>query len=330
MILLCKIDIAEEILKSNVDRSKLVPRHIIDINGHPKTVYINPFKGKRKTKYQNTEFEENNESRGNKEIRNKLISELENKNLKNVSKNEVSKTVRQLSELNALAYKGNRYITNTENEINKKIYKIKEDILQQVINRKSEFDIGYSDGIVYYRNSETGIQYSFHDFNGVFANTELPEKKWDGVRESFKYTPEQYKKALKLSNAIQSYNQKKDEIEMKLNLEINNQYSKAIKDEFGKILNKFNDVRYNKITPGIKYRSDLFNIINPKELWQISDDELDKLLTKINNKRYKLVKEGFFDKIKLSELRSREIEKLNNDEKFIYENKNEKTRGSNI
>lgn len=280
MMLLCRIDVAEQILKSSLDMSKLVPRHIIDINGHPKTVYVNPFKGKRVTKYKNTEFDESNESRGNKEIRNRLISELENKNIQNASKDEVSKTIRKLSELNALAYKGYRYKTKSEDMISKKIYKIKESILQQVIDRKDEFDIGYSDGIVYYRDSNTGIQYSFHDLNNVFSNDDLPEKKWDGVKESFKYTPEQYKKALKLSTAIQAYNKKRDEIMGKINQEIDTQIKKALKEEFGTIFKEFKDVRYINIKNKTISKSDLFDIIAPKELRSITNEEMEKLVKK--------------------------------------------------
>lgn len=113
-------------------------------------------------------------------------------------------TLRRLSILNENAYKGYGWISNAMAKQNGKIYSLKDSLLLKLTDeliRRGE-DVGYHDGVLYFRDRNTDIQYSYHTSpylysNDPYENFNYTNKspKWDGVRRGFTMTKEQYAQA---------------------------------------------------------------------------------------------------------------------------------------
>ncbi|MDD6921843.1 MAG: hypothetical protein PUI86_05600, partial [Bacteroidales bacterium] len=113
-------------------------------------------------------------------------------------------TLRRLSILNENAYKGYGWISNAMAKQNGKIYSLKNSLLLKLTDeliRRGE-DVGYHDGVLYFRDRNTGIQYSYHTSTYLYSNDPYENfnytnksPKWDGVRRGFTMTKEQYAQA---------------------------------------------------------------------------------------------------------------------------------------
>jgi hypothetical protein len=202
--------------------------------------------------------------------------------IRNSSTKELFSLLRELSELNANAYKGYGALSSEQSKINHEIYSVKDSLLckiaQELVNRGE--DVGNRSNVLYFREPGTGIQFSFHYPLFRSKLSELTSKlnftnknpEWDRVRDSWTMSAEEYAKAKESAQRI--YSKKVDLMQKYADYEKNEYYIPFIQT--------VNKLLHDKRILNALQRRNSGRIINPDDIYAGMSENL-KLATRSDN-----------------------------------------------
>lgn len=109
----------------------------------------------------------------------------------NLDTDALTELFRQLCRLNAMAFKDYRELTRQQEERNRVVYEVKNNVLDSLSDALYEAGaaVAYWNGAVYVRNSN-GVQMSLHVYGGGWDIYDYPYRKeihWDGVFDAWRY-----------------------------------------------------------------------------------------------------------------------------------------------